>query len=47
VGVQHREWGSSLSDAVQGVRLSEVLGALSHALDMTEGQPIGHCVRSC
>ncbi len=47
MGVQHREWGSSLSDAVQGVRLSEVLGALSHALDMTEGQPIGHCVRSC
>jgi HD-GYP domain-containing protein (c-di-GMP phosphodiesterase class II) len=28
-------------------RLSEVLGALSHALDMTEGQPAGHCVRCC
>lgn len=28
------------------VRLSEVLGALSHALDLTEGQPIGHCVRA-
>lgn len=28
------------------VQLSEVLGALSHALDLTEGQPIGHCVRA-
>ena len=28
------------------IRLSEILGALSHALDLTEGQPIGHCVRS-
>ncbi len=28
------------------VRLSEILGALSHALDLTEGQPVGHCVRS-
>ena len=24
---------------------SELLGALSHALDLTEGQPPGHCVR--
>lgn len=28
------------------VRLSEILGALSHALDLTEGQPQGHCVRA-
>ncbi|WP_062221964.1 HD-GYP domain-containing protein [Aureimonas sp. D3] len=28
------------------VRLTELLGALSHALDLTEGQPAGHCVRS-
>jgi putative nucleotidyltransferase with HDIG domain len=28
-------------------RLGELLGALSHALDMTEGQPAGHCLRSC
>src|ERR1700761_307459 len=27
--------------------LSELLGALSHALDMVEGQPSGHCVRCC
>lgn len=29
------------------VRLAEILGALSHALDMVEGQPAGHCVRCC
>lgn len=29
------------------VRLSQVLGALSTALDMTEGQPAGHAARSC
>jgi HD-GYP domain-containing protein (c-di-GMP phosphodiesterase class II) len=27
--------------------LSEVLAALSHALDLTEGQPAGHAVRTC
>ncbi|MGZ8493965.1 MAG: hypothetical protein ACXWZS_17315, partial [Gemmatirosa sp.] len=27
--------------------LSEVLTALSHALDLSEGQPLGHTVRSC
>ncbi len=29
------------------VRLSEVVSALSHALDITEGQPAGHAVRTC
>ncbi|WP_205877249.1 HD-GYP domain-containing protein [Leisingera sp. NJS204] len=29
------------------LRLGELLGALSHALDMTEGQPKGHCLRCC
>lgn len=29
------------------VRQSEVLSALSRALDMTEGQPVGHTLRSC
>lgn len=29
------------------MRLSELIGALSHALDITEGQPVGHCVRCC
>ena len=30
-----------------GLTLSELIGALSHALDITEGQPEGHCVRCC
>jgi HD-GYP domain-containing protein (c-di-GMP phosphodiesterase class II) len=29
------------------LRLSELLGALSYALDMVEGQPPGHCARCC
>lgn len=29
------------------LELSELIGALSYALDITEGQPAGHCVRSC
>jgi putative nucleotidyltransferase with HDIG domain len=30
-----------------GIRLSEVISALSYALDLTEGQTEGHSVRSC
>lgn len=33
--------------AVQNLKLSELMGALSYALDITEGQPPGHCVRCC
>ena len=29
------------------VSLAELVGAFSYALDLTEGQPPGHCVRSC
>ena len=29
------------------VRLSEVIGGMSYALDLTEGEPAGHAVRSC
>lgn len=29
------------------IRLAEIIEALSHALDMTEGQPPGHCIRCC
>ncbi len=32
---------------MQALKLSELMGALSHALDITEGQPEGHCVRCC
>ncbi|MDP1535142.1 MAG: HD-GYP domain-containing protein [Rubrivivax sp.] len=33
--------------AALDLRLSELVGALSHALDLTEGQPKGHCTRAC
>lgn len=33
--------------SIAGCTLSQVLGSLSHALDLTEGQEPGHCVRSC
>jgi HD-GYP domain-containing protein (c-di-GMP phosphodiesterase class II) len=29
------------------IRLSEIISALSYALDLTEGQPLGHSVRTC
>jgi HD-GYP domain-containing protein (c-di-GMP phosphodiesterase class II) len=29
------------------IRVSEIISALSYALDLTEGQPMGHSVRSC
>jgi len=32
---------------VSTLKLSELIGSLSYALDLTEGQPEGHCVRSC
>ena len=35
------------SSATESVSLSEVLSALSHALDLTEGAPIGHTMRTC
>jgi HD-GYP domain-containing protein (c-di-GMP phosphodiesterase class II) len=31
----------------QSMSLAELVGAFSYALDITEGQPPGHCVRSC
>ena len=31
----------------QSMKMSELISALSHALDMTEGQPPGHCIRCC
>lgn len=33
--------------ATVAIRLSELISALSYALDITEGQPAGHCVRVC
>lgn len=48
-GVAARAAGARMSPATGSatVSLSEVLAALSHALDLTEGQPMGHTIRSC
>lgn len=35
------------SPIAAGLKLAELISALSHALDVTEGQPEGHCVRCC
>ncbi len=32
--------------AYAGIRLTDVVGAMSHALDLAEGQPMGHSVRT-
>ena len=48
---RYRDFATMHAPLVQNdtpqLRLSELLGALSHALDMVEGQPAGHCVRCC
>jgi HD-GYP domain-containing protein (c-di-GMP phosphodiesterase class II) len=36
-----------MPEATGTIRLSDVVSALSAALDLTEGQPMGHAVRSC
>jgi HD-GYP domain-containing protein (c-di-GMP phosphodiesterase class II) len=33
--------------SVSSIRVSELISALSYALDLTEGRPMGHSVRSC
>src|SRR5215208_5098571 len=50
----HRRPGSGASGMLRAVSaaagqiaLSEVIGGLSYALDLTEGEPPGHAVRSC
>jgi len=35
------------ADAAPEIRFSEIVSALSYALDITEGQPEGHAVRTC
>jgi putative nucleotidyltransferase with HDIG domain len=35
------------NEAASSIRLSEIISALSYALDLTEGQPMGHSVRAC
>lgn len=31
----------------KAIRVAEIMGALSRALDLTDGQPVGHCIRAC
>jgi putative nucleotidyltransferase with HDIG domain len=38
---------SGSQEACPSIRLSEIISALSYALDLTEGQALGHSVRSC
>lgn len=37
----------SVAEGRETIKLSEVLSALSFVLDMVEGQPAGHVIRSC
>ena len=41
--LRQRPGGGGLMD----IRLSEIVAALSFALDLTEGQPMGHALRTC
>jgi HD-GYP domain-containing protein (c-di-GMP phosphodiesterase class II) len=38
---------SAVASSSASIRVSELLSALSYALDLTEGRPMGHSVRSC
>src|SRR3954468_12096212 len=38
---------TNATESAEQIRFSEVVSALSHALDITEGQPEGHAVRTC
>ncbi len=41
----HRPWQASTKEPA--VRLSHVVAALSQALDLSTGQPLGHSIRAC
>ncbi|HEY1482383.1 MAG TPA: hypothetical protein VGF19_06670, partial [Candidatus Acidoferrum sp.] len=38
---------TAVNSSSASIRVSELLSALSYALDLTEGRPMGHSVRSC
>lgn len=44
---QSRQAFLNQTDGSEQLRLSEILGAFSYALDLTEGQPAGHSIRAC
>lgn len=37
----------SVAQKPGSMRMADLVGAISYALDLTEGQPPGHCLRSC
>jgi putative nucleotidyltransferase with HDIG domain len=39
--------GNTPNEGPSSILLSEIISALSYALDLTEGQPMGHSVRAC
>jgi hypothetical protein len=39
--------GLNPGETATGIRYSELISCLSYALDLTEGQPMGHSVRTC
>lgn len=48
VGADSRaHWPTADPAAVTALRTADVISALSFALDLTEGQPMGHAVRAC
>ena len=38
---------STSTSSTGSIRVSELISALSYALDLTEGRPMGHSVRAC
>jgi putative nucleotidyltransferase with HDIG domain len=44
---QHERFDQTLNELPGSIRLSDIISALSYALDLTEGQPMGHSVRAC
>lgn len=45
--MEHRTGCAGALGRHDAVRVSEIISALSRALDLTEGQPFGHSARSC
>ena len=45
--VPNRTRDDDVSEPASLIRTSEIISALSYALDLTEGRPMGHSVRSC
>ena len=45
--IASRTSSTSTSSTAGSIRVSELISALSYALDLTEGRPMGHSVRAC